>query len=238
MVSNPAARKATQGRTWGSPTKAQGAAAGSLTVVGFAVVHAAWISDIWFNIVPMVVSGGVCGLCIVWSYQHAVDRRSPGRWLAYNSGCAALLVALGGASLLVFAPRFTMAEVLAADDALARLLPPALPLMAGGTLAGTVGLCALFSRRRSALLPILVTQGLLMVLIGHNLAVLGLVDMPSDQWYRVGSLVGLTGFLAATFAASTLAITWARSRLVPRADASGRIKQGLAGRATSKEVDR
>ncbi|MFO7549283.1 MAG: hypothetical protein R6X29_10510 [Acidimicrobiia bacterium] len=182
-----------------------------MTVFGFAVVHAVWISDIWFNIVPMVVSGGVCGLCIVWSYQHAVDRHTPGRWLAYNTGGAALLMALGGASLLVFVPRFTMAEVLAADDPLGLLMPPALPLIAAGTLAGTLILWVLFSRSKSALPSILVTQSLLMFLIGHNLAVLGLVEVSFDQWYRVRSLFGLTGFLAATFAASTLALTWARS---------------------------
>lgn len=75
--------------------------AGALTVFGFAALHAAWISDIWSNIVPMVVTGAVCGLCIVWSYTQAVERHSPALWFTYNAGCAATLVGLGGASFTV-----------------------------------------------------------------------------------------------------------------------------------------
>jgi hypothetical protein len=52
-----------------------------------------------------------------------------------------------------------------------------------------------------------------MFLLGHNLAILGLIEVPADQLYRVGTFIGLTGFLAVVFAVGTLAITWARSRL-------------------------
>jgi hypothetical protein len=123
-----------------------------------------------------------------------------------------LLVGLGGVSLLVFEPRFTMAELSGTDDALARLIPPALPLIVTGTIVGTFALWVVFGLRRRAFLPILATQSLLMVLVGHNLAILGLVDVPSDQMYKVGEFIGLTVFLAAAFALSVMVFARMNSR--------------------------
>jgi hypothetical protein len=214
VVSGPTTNEATRARNWEPPTKVQGAVAGGLTVFVFSVAHAVWISDIWFNIVPMVMSGALCGLSIAWSFHAGVDRPSPRLWLAYNGVCAALLLALGGVSILVFEPRFTMVEILSVDDPLRLLMPPALPLMVAGTLVGALALWALFGLRNRALGPILVSQSLLMFLVGHNLAILGLVEVPADQLYRVGTFVGLTGFLAFVFAFGTLAATGGRSWLV------------------------
>lgn len=197
------------------PSKWVGAIAGSLTVLAFAVLHDIWISDIWFNIAPMVLSGALCGLSIVWSYQATTPEHSRIRWWGYNAACALLLVGLGAASFLILEPRFTMAEIMNADDALARLLPPAMPLIIGGTLVGTLALWLAFGRRRSALLPTLVTQALLMFLVGHNLAILGLVDIPTDQWYRVAEFVGVTFFLAACFALASMALASIRLRSRP-----------------------
>jgi hypothetical protein len=210
----------------------QGAVVGALTVVGFAVAHAIWISDIWFNIVPMVISGALCGLCIVWSFRTGVDRPSARRWLAYSGACAVLLLALGGASLLIFEPRFTMLEILGADDPLRLLMPPALPLMAVGTVVGGIALWATFGLRHGALGPIIVCQALLMFLLGHNLAILGLVEVPAEQLYRVGTFIGLTGFLAVLFAVGTLLVTWGRSRLARRlatAASTGFIAESSTG---------
>lgn len=180
-------------------------------MVAFTVVHGIWISDIWFNVVPMVVSGAICGASIAWSYRETGGQHTSGRWALYNGACAALLIGLGAASFLMLEPRFSLSELIGAPDALGRLLPPAMPLIGSGTVVGTAALSVVFGRRRSALLPILVTQALLMFLVGHNLAILGLIDIPTDQLYRVLEFVGLTAFLAAAFALSALVI--ARPRL-------------------------
>ena len=79
-------------------------------------------------------------------------------------------------------------------------------------LAGTFALWMLFGRTRAALIPILVTQILLVFLVGHNLAILGLVEMSSDLLYIVGEFVGLTVFLAAGFAAGVRLFASAGSR--------------------------
>ena len=189
-----------------------GALVGALTVLGFAVVHDLLIVDIWFSIRPMVIAGAVCGVCIVWSYNKAVADHSTRRWFGYNGSCAVLLVALGAVSFAVLDPQFTMAELLVSDDALAEVIPPALPLMIVATVVGTFALWVLFDRNRAALIPILVTQVLLVFLVGHNLAILGLVGMSSALLYIVGEFFGLTVFLAAGFAAGVRLLASVRSR--------------------------
>lgn len=190
--------------------KTLGALSGGLTMVGFAVIHGIWISDIWFNIGPMVISGALCGLVIVWSYNHVVPGHSPGRWFAYNGINVVLLVALGAVSIGVLDPRFTMAETMVMDDALAELIPPALPLMLAAILVGTSLLWALYDRQRRAIVPILVTQTLLVFLVGHNLAILGLVELSVDIVAAFAEFVGLTVFLGFAFAAILIPLTKVR----------------------------
>lgn len=64
------------GGTRHPPSKTAGAAAGAIIVLLFAVVHDVLISDIWFNVVSMVIAGALCGFCIVWSYSSAVAEYS------------------------------------------------------------------------------------------------------------------------------------------------------------------
>jgi hypothetical protein len=165
------------------------------------------ISDIWFNIVPMVTSGALCGLSIAWSYRQAETAPSTRRWITYNAYCTTLLIGLGGVSLLLLEPEYTMAELTNNDNALAMLMQPAAPLMTGGTIIGSLLLWAIYGPRSKTIIPILTTQALLMLLVGHNLAILGLVDIPRDQQYKILEFIGLTIFLAATFALGAITLT-------------------------------
>lgn len=123
-----------------------------------------------------------------------------------------MLLALGGASFAILDPRFTMAEMMVADDALAQLIPPALPLMIGAALVGTVLVWLAFGRRWQALVPILVTQILLVFLVGHNLAILGLVEITSDLLFALWEFAGLTVLLATGFAGGVMVVARLRSR--------------------------
>lgn len=185
--------------SWTGPSILAGALAGGLTVALFAVIHALFIVEIWFNIVPMMLSGAVCGMALVWSYNATATTHSTQLWFEYLGVCAALLIALGAASLLMLEPRFAMAELIGADDALGRLLPPALPLMGAATLVGTGLLWVRYGRSTAGLLPILVSQALLVFFVGHNLAILGLIEMSSRVLLGFAEFTGLTLFLAATF---------------------------------------
>ena len=181
-------------------------------MLGFAVIHDILIVDIWFNIGPMVVAGAACGLCVAWGYDKAITDHSTRRWFAYNASCATLIVALGAASFVALDPQFTMAELMVADDALEQVIPPAVPLMIAATLVGTLILWVLFSRTRAAVIPIFVTQILFVLLVGHNLAFLGLVEVSSDVLRVFGEFVALTVFLAVGFAAGTALIASVGSR--------------------------
>jgi hypothetical protein len=188
------------------------ALSGALTVLAFVVVHDLWISDIWFNLGPMVLAGALCGLVIVWSYANAVPEHIPARWFVYNGFLVGLLVALGAVSFLVLDPMFTMAEAMEMDNALEMLIPPALPLMIGAVLVGTVLMWAAYGRKAGALAPILVTQALLVFLVGHNLAILGLVELSGDLLTIFVEFIGLTALLGFGFATGLILLTQVRRR--------------------------
>lgn len=184
-----------------------GALSGALTTLVFTLVHDLWISDIWFNTVPMLLSGALSGLAIVWSYNTAVSPQSTTRWLIYNGVLVGLLVALGGLSFVLLDPKFTMAEAMAMDDALAELIPPALPLMIGAILVGTLLVWMAYGRRARALLSVCIVQVLLVFLVGHNLAILGLVEVSEDLLATFAEFIGLTALLGFGFAVGVMILT-------------------------------
>ena len=179
-----------------------GAAAGALVMVGFTVIHGVFIVDIWDMLRPMVFSGAICGLCLVWSYRAASPSHDTQRWLQYIAACTGLLIVMGGVSLLTLESRFTMAELSVADDAMAQLVPPALPLMGITAAVGTIGLWWWSGRRGRALLPLLLTQVLVVFLAGHQLAFLGLVEMSAEIWRFFAEFAALTIFLGGGYAAA------------------------------------
>jgi hypothetical protein len=168
-------------------------------VLGFTVVHDLFISDIWFNVGPMLFAGAMCGLCVVWSYRAGVADHSTGAWFRYAGLYAAEMIALGAVSLLVLRPRFTMAELMVADDAFDRLLPPSVPLMIAAMVIGAVVIWTYCGRRRGALVSILVTQVLLVFLLGHQFAFLGLVESSSALLVVFGEFALFTVALTGAF---------------------------------------
>lgn len=166
-------------------------------VLGFTIFHNVFILDIWWNIGPMLFSGALCGFSVVWSYRRAVAEHSTRSWFRYTGLYAAEMIALGAVSFAVLRPRFTMAEAMVMDDAMAELAPPSVPLMVGAMVLGTVLFWLYYGRRRGALVPLLVTQVLLVFLLGHQLAFLGLVEPTSTLIVAFGEFgliaVGIAG---------------------------------------------
>lgn len=185
-----------------------GALSGALATLGFIVIHDIWILDIWDMTGQMVFAGALSGLLIVWSYNAAVTEHSPSRWLGYNGLITLLLVLLGIASFVVLEPRFTMGEAMTmGDDAIGQLLPPAIPLMIGAALVGTAVLWAAFGRRRGALLPILLAQALVVFFVGHQLAILGVVEATGELIVFYGEFVIIALYLAAAYAGGVMLLT-------------------------------
>ncbi len=197
-----------------------GAAAGVLATVAFTVFHDLWISDIWATFAPMLVAGALSGLSLAWSYSTVPGPDSARRWFGYNAVHVGLLLALGVVSLAVLDPIMSMAEIMASPDPLGDVLPPAVPLMAAAAVLGAAVVWLAYGRRPASLAPMLVTQAMLVFFIGHNLAILGLVDIPANERGRLLSFVGVTVFLGVSFAVIGQGLEAIRAWRSPRARAN------------------
>lgn len=187
-------------RCW---SKTTGAVAGAVSALAFTALHGALIVDIWDRAGAMALAGALCGTCLAWSYASVRVTWSVTSWLAYNGLHVVLLVALGIVSLVLLEPTASMAELVASTDPLGDLVPSALPLMAWASVVGTGVVWATSGRGLGSLPAVFITQVLLVVLIGHNFAILGLVELP-DVGAALATFVGVTVFLGASFAVSYL----------------------------------
>lgn len=187
-----------------TPSVIAGTIAGALATIAFTAVHDLWILDIWDMVGPMVTAGAICGGALAWSYRATPEPHSARAWVGFNALTVLLLVALGAVSFVVLTPRYTFAEVLVMEDPLGVMLPLAVPLMVAAGIVGTVILWVVFGRSLRALLPIFLGHGLLVFLVGHNLALLGLLEFSSNAVVAYAEFVGLTVFLGASY----LAFAW------------------------------
>lgn len=190
------------------PTPGSGAASGTFAAALFVAIHDVLISDIWFNIVPMSLAGAACGGCLVWSYRATTDRPTTRRWWRHVARSTLLLALLAPASVLLLDDRWTMAEIMVLDDPVSLLMPAALPVMGAGIVVGTTALWLWSGRRWSALGPILVSQALLVFLLGHQLAFLGLVDLDSSAAVALAEFGGLVLLLAGLFGVGVHLLAW------------------------------
>lgn len=182
-------------------TVRSGAIAGAVAALAFAGVHALFISDIWFSLVPMMVAGAVCGACLAWSHHGLVATPSLGSWVGFNLVFVALFGLLGAASVVVFEPQTTIAALVAADAPPGALIGQAMPLTVGFTVVAAVLVAAIFGHRWRDLGPVLVTTAVLVATLGLNVSVIGLVDIPVGSLYLVAELYGLVLALAAVHTA-------------------------------------
>lgn len=168
-----------------------GAAAGAVSALAFAVIHDLFISDIWFSVMIMMVAGAVCGLCIAWSYGLLVQAPSIGSWLRYNMLYVAMFVLLGAASVLVYEPVTTIGALIAANEPPDELFGQAMPLTVVFTLVTAALVSLLYRRSWRRTGAILLTCTVLVLLLGLNVSVIGLVAIPRGSLYLIVELFGL-----------------------------------------------
>ena len=154
-----------------------GALAGAVSALVFTAVHQVLISSIWFALPAMLGAGAVCGACIAWSYRLVTPSASAGTWLRYNLMFLAMFIALGVVSVVVFDPITTIAALLQTNEPPRELIGRALPMTGGFMLATAVVLTVLYRPSRSGAIALLVTIVVLVLLLGLNISILGLVDV-------------------------------------------------------------
>lgn len=167
-----------------------GAIAGAVSALVFTVVHQLTISPIWFAFVPMLLAGALCGTGIASTFAHLVRDQTLGSWLVFNLVHLGMIAGLMATSLVVFEPVTTMAEVVNAGGPVDHLIVRALPMTVAFIVITTAGMGVVLARRRSDYLRILGSVTALVVLLGLNVSVIGLVDMAG------GSLRPLVVFFA------------------------------------------
>jgi hypothetical protein len=186
---------------WAGRATLSGAIAGAFSALVFTAVHEWTISDIWNTLPIMLIAGAACGACIGWTYALTHRRAGVRTWAAYNALLWGLFALLGGLSEVIFTPVTTAAAVIAANESPDELISQAMPFI----LAFTVGAAALmtlaFGRRWRIAGPMLAMVAVLMVSLGMNVAIIGLVSFDSASLALVGKMFWLIGLLAAVHAA-------------------------------------
>lgn len=183
-----------------------GAVAGAVSAFAFAVIHHLFISDIWFSLIIMMPAGVLCGGCIGWTYSLLFEMPSIGSWLRYNLLYVAMFVLLGIASVLVFEPVTTVAALIVANEPPDALIGQAMPMTIVFTLAATALLSWMYGRNWLHYGAILLTCTLLVLLLGLNVSVIGLVYIPGNSLYLIAELFGLIFAINAFYVAAFIAL--------------------------------
>lgn len=195
-----------------------GAFAGAVSAFVFAIIHAVFISDIWFSAPAMMVAGALCGACIAWSYTLLGISSSIGSWLRYNALYDLMFVLLGLISVLIFEPMTTLAELLALNGPPDELIRQTTPMTVGFMLTTAVILSAIYGWRRHRFAAILVTCIVLVLLLGLNVSTIGLVQIPRSSFYLIAEMFGLILALNAVYVVVFLALAGSTFRYANVAD--------------------
>ena len=178
----------------------------------FAGVHHLLISNIWETVVFMAIAGALAGVSLIWSYRRLPGRPSVPRWLQYNAAFVGLFALLPVISIALFDPVITFAEAANSDGPLDALIVQALPM----TVLATLGIAAILSWRFGSLRrdfgPVLVATTVLMLFLGLNLTIVGLVEFTGAMVRVLVGFIGLILGIGLVFALSVLALEWRRLR--------------------------
>jgi hypothetical protein len=176
-----------------------GAAAGTASTLVFTAVHHLFISDIWFSLPSMLIAGALCGLCLAWGYGRLFRPPSTTTWVLYNLVYVALFFLLGILSILIFEPVATIPQLIMANEPPAELIRQAMPLTLGFILGSGALMTMLWGRNLVDIAAILLTCTVLIILLGLNVSVLGLVYLPGSAISLVAKLFGLIAALNAVY---------------------------------------
>lgn len=178
-----------------------GAISGAVSSFIFVVIHDIVISDIWFSLVLMLIAGTICGLSLGWTYARITKAPTLVNWAAFNSVFVGMYGLLGLTSVLIFDPITTVAVLIDNNEPPGELIGDALPVTIAFTIAAAVLITAIYDRRWSSFGSVLLTCLLLVLTLGLNVSIIGLVAFPSGTLYLIIELFGLIFSLGFVFTA-------------------------------------
>lgn len=156
----------------------------------------------------MLIAGALCGLCLGWTYGLLVRSPSLFSWIGYNSVFIVMFILLGVVSVLIYDPFTTVAVLIDNDEPPGELIGKAMPMTIVFTLISAILITVLFGRKWTKIWAVLLTCAVLVLTLGLNISILGLVAFPSDTLYLIVELFGLVIALGGAFAA----VFWALER--------------------------
>lgn len=143
-----------------------------------------------------------------------------GSWLRYNMVYVLMFVLLGIVSVLVFEPVTTIMALVVANEPPDELIGQAMPMTIIFTLATAILLSWRYGRNWLHYGAILLTCILLVLLLGLNVSVIGLVSIPGNSLYLIAELFGLIFAINIFYVAAFIALE--RKSLVNRNEITGR----------------
>ena len=168
-----------------------GTISGVLSTLIFTIVHHIFISNIWFSFVFMAGAGVLSGILIAWSYGLLFAEFTTKNWVLYNSILLLMFLLLALFSVVIFEPVTTMGELLAANGPPDELIQQAFPMTLLFTTAFAALISILFAKKLVQVILVVITCIELMLVLGLNVSVIGLVDMPRSGLYLILELFGL-----------------------------------------------
>jgi hypothetical protein len=131
-------------------------------------------------------------------------------WLQYNVLYLAMFVALGLVSLIAFEPVTTIAELLRTNEPPRELIGRALPVTGLFTLATAALLSLHYRPGWRGVAGLVVTTAVLVLFLGLNISILGLVAVPRAALSVLGEVVTLLFTLTAVYVAVVLVLNRSR----------------------------
>jgi hypothetical protein len=166
-----------------------GAVAGAVSAAAFALVHGLFISEIWFSLPMLLAAGALCGLCLGWTFWFLFYKPSLGSWFRYNALFVGLLASIALVSELVYEPAITIDEVMTGPPP--QLYLKAMPVTILTTLIISVIVFKLYGRTPGQFASVLITSSVLVLFLGLNVSLMGLVFVPTESLYLVAENFGL-----------------------------------------------
>jgi len=185
-----------------------GTIAGAFSAFIFAIIHDTIISDIWYSLSTMMIGGAICGFCVAWSYKLLFQKPLIWNWWKYNIVYVILFIILGALSVIVYEPVTTVAELIISNEPPLELIMQAMPMTIAFTVGSSILVSALFSRKILHQLAILLTCIVLVVLLGLNVSLIGLVFFPSDMLYLILEMYGLILAINLVYAVTFMLLQW------------------------------
>lgn len=179
-----------------------GALSGFISTLIFTIVHHILISNIWFSFIFMAIAGIISGISIAVSFGFLLKSTPNINWWKYNLFYIIMFMLLALCSVIFFEPVITMSTILQSNGPPDKLIRNAFPMTIIFTASFAVLLSIMYAKKIVQMVSILITSSILMLVLGLNVSIIGLVEIPSNSLYLIFELFLLIILIISIYAIS------------------------------------